>query len=185
MKLTAKARPGKDKGLNSQIRRKGNIPAVLYAAGKGGNSIEVDGIEFNAALRSIQKGHLSTTVFNINLDGKELKAIVKEIQYEVTTYRVIHLDFEELIEGYPITLRIPVECTGQAECQGIKLGGALRQVIRQVQVNCMPNNIPPYFELDIRELKMKEVKRLSDLVMPKGVKLIGTTDEVVALIAKR
>ena len=71
------------------------------------------------------------------------------------------------------------------DCVGIKLGGFLRQVIRSVKVRCLPKNIPQNFELDIRNLKMRQSKRLSDLVMPEGVTPLAATDEVVVVIAKR
>ncbi|NGX59985.1 MAG: 50S ribosomal protein L25 [Chlamydiae bacterium] len=185
MNLTAKKRAGETKGETKQIRRSGNIPAVFYAPGETGISIEIDGPEFAAAMRNIKQGHLSTTIFTLNVDGKKKKAIVKGIQYELTSYDVIHLDFEELKDDIPVTVKVPVECVGLADCVGVKLGGFLRQIIRNVKVKCLPKDIPSEFALDISELKIKQSKRLSDITMPKGVNPIAAADEVVAVIAKR
>ncbi|NGX37022.1 MAG: 50S ribosomal protein L25 [Chlamydiae bacterium] len=185
MKLTAKKRVGETKGATKQARRDGSIPAVFYSPGKPGQSIEIDTAQFEAALRSIKQGYLSTTVFSLDLDEKKTKALVKDVQYDRTTYRVIHLDFMELVDDTPVTVLVPIECVGQEECAGIKLGGFLRQVIRKVKVKCAPKDIPTDFKLDIRDLKMRQSKRLSDLAMPKGVKPMTVADEVVAVIAKR
>ncbi|MDN3506895.1 MAG: 50S ribosomal protein L25 [Simkaniaceae bacterium] len=185
MNLTAKKRAGETKGANNQIRRDGNIPAVIYAAGEPGASIEINGPEFHAALRSIKKGHLSTTIFTLDVAGKKTKAIVKGIQYHRTSYDIIHLDFEELKDGVPVTLKVPIECEGAADCVGIKLGGSMRQIIRSVKVECLPKDIPSQFSLGIHELKIKQSKRLSDIALPKGIKPVATTDEVVVVIAKR
>lgn len=185
MKLTATKRAGETKGAVKQARRAGRIPAVFYAAGNPGQSIEVDGAQFSAALRSIKKNHLSTTIFDLEVDGKSQKAIVKGIQYDRVTYDVIHLDFEGLDDKRPVQLNIPIEFTGVADCVGIKLGGNLRQVIRSVKVKCLPKHIPSEFTLDVRELKMKQSKRLSDIAMPEGVAPVGKADEVVVVIAKR
>lgn len=185
MKLTVKKREGGSKAALHQMRRSGNIPAVFYAPGQSGQSIEVNGSEFEAALRSINKGLLSTTVFTIELDGKSSKAIVKDIQYDLTTYRVIHLDFEQLKEDIPIKVKVPIACVGVADCVGIKLGGFLRQVIRHVKVKCLPKDLPDQFDLDIKQLGMRQAKRLCDLLMPKGVELLAPPEEVVVVIAKR
>lgn len=185
MKLTATKRAGETKGAVKQARRAGRIPAVFYAAGNPGQSIEVDSAQFSAALRSIKKNHLSTTIFDLEVDGKSQKAIVKGIQYDRVTYDVIHLDFEGLDDKRPVQLNIPIEFTGVADCVGIKLGGNLRQVIRSVKVKCLPKHIPSEFTLDVRELKMKQSKRLSDIAMPEGVAPFGKADEVVVIIAKR
>ena len=184
MNLTAKKRAGETKGAIKQARRVGTIPAVFYSPGKPGQSIEIDAAQFEAALRNIKQGHLSTTVFSLEVDGKKTKALVKDVQYDRTTYRVIHLDLMELGDT-PVTVSVPIECVGQADCVGIKLGGFLRQVIRKVKVKCLPKDIPTDFKLDIRDLKMKQSKRLSDIAMPKGVKPVTVADEVVAVIAKR
>jgi len=185
MNLTAKKRAGETKGEIKAMRRAGNIPGVFYSPGEPGKMIEVDGEKFAAALRSIKPGRLATTVFKLEVDGKKIDAIVKDIQYNRTTYEVIHLDFEELKKDIPVKVKVPIECVGVADCVGIKLGGFKRQVIRYVQVKCLPKSIPSQFDIDIRGLGIRQSLRLSDLDMPKGVDPMGKMDQVVVLIAKR
>lgn len=185
MILTAKKRAEARKSHIKQMRRDGNIPAVFYAPGQTAQSIEVNGKEFETILRGIQQGLLSTTVFTLNIDGKKLKAIIKDIQYNLTTYKVIHLDFEELNDDVTVQVKVPINCIGMADCPGIKLGGFLRQVIRTIKVECLPKQIPSFFEVDVRELGIRQSKRLSDLAMPKGVKPLAPMDEVLVVIAKR
>ena len=185
MKLTAKNRAGETKGETKKMRREGNIPAIYYPPGQTGLSIEVDGVEFETALRHIKPGRLSTTVFDMEIDGKKSKALVKDIQYDLTSYKVIHLDLLELKDDMPVKVNVPIEFIGIAECEGIKLGGALRQIIRKVQVKCNAKNIPEKFDVDVKGMKMKQAKRLSDIAMPQGVVPVSVKDEVVVIIAKR
>ncbi len=146
----------------------------------------VNANEFKSHLRNIKSGHLPTTVFTlVNDQGIERRVVIKDIQYAVTTYDVTHLDFEELIADHKINIKIPIECIGMADCVGIKLGGVLRQVIRHVRVRCLPNELPPYFELNIRELGLKQSKRLKDLEIPDTVRPLVDLNEVVAVIVKR
>lgn len=189
MNLNVKKREGNRKTLNKQIRRIGNIPGVFYAPGKTAQSIEVDGKDFEVALRKMKKGMLATQVFTLQLEGKKHKAIVKGIQYDLTKYQgvqgVIHIDFQELQDDVPVRVKVPLCCTGLLECEGIKLGGYLRQVIRAVEVECLPKHIPEEFEVNVQELGIRQSKRLSDIAMPKGVKPLAATNEVVVVIAKR
>lgn len=184
MKLTAKSREKQGKAALKQARREGTIPAVFYSEGQPGRPIEVETIAFDTILRSIKPGRLSTTVFTLGLDGKSFRAVVKDIQYELTTYKIIHLDFEELKDNVPVSVKVPLECVGIDDCVGIKAGGLFRQIIRTVKVKCLPKNIPAEFLVDIRELGIRQVLRLSDIAMPEGVQPL-TADEVVVVIAKR
>jgi len=185
MKLTAIERSSGKKGELKQIRREGKIPAILYSAGRPNVQLTLDGAEFNAILRNMKPGHLPTTRFNLMINGKEKKAIIKDIQYQLTTYVVSHIDFEELVEEIPVSIKVPIQCIGVADCVGIKLGGFLRQVIRHVKVECLPKNIPSEFFVDVKDLGIKQSKRLVDLPIPKGVKPLAKMDEVVVVIAKR
>lgn len=185
MKLSANERTKETKSDINQLRRNGKIPAILYAPGHSGVLLAIDNAEFQAALRAIKPGQLPTTVFTLNSGGKQRKAVVKDIQYHPTTYDVMHLDLQELVKDVLVNVKVPISCTGVVDCAGIKLGGFLRQVIRFVKVECLPDAIPSEFIIDVRDLGIKQTKRLRDLNMPKGVRPLAPMDEVVVVIAKR
>lgn len=205
MKLAAQQRSTERKCEIKRIRREGNIPANLYSSGQSNQQIFISGTEFSALMRGMEPGHLPTTVFSLDLGGKEIQAVVKDIQYHPTTYNVTHLDFVELVKEAPITVKVPVKCVGIADCAGIKLGGFLRQVMRHVTVECLPKDLPKSFVIDVAPLGIKQGKRLKDLDIPPGVKLVvkglapkskgavigkkhkprTKLDEVIVVIAKR
>jgi large subunit ribosomal protein L25 len=186
MKLQTVKRTGNSKSEVNKLRREGMIPAILYVRGQAGETLAVKSSEFGAYLRQVKSGHLPTTIFTLTDDnGKERRVVVKDIQYEITTYQVSHLDFEELVDDHKINVKIPIECTGIVDCVGIKLGGVLRQVIRHVRVRCLPKDMPSFFELDIRELALKQSKRLKDIAIPEAVRPLVDLNEVVAVIVKR
>ncbi len=187
MKLAVKARQGARKSEAKQLRRAGEIPAVVYAVqGKGKSSkIVVDRAEFEAALRGIKKGCLPTTVFSLKGDKGEIKAVVKDIQYHVTTYDVLHLDFQELKDDVAVNVNVPIHIKGAEICPGVKLGGIPRQVIRHVKVNCLPKAIPSELVLDASDMDMMGTKRLADIALPEGVRPLAKMTEVAVVIAKR
>lgn len=205
MKLTAKERTYEKKSEIKRIRREGDIPANLYSKDRPNRPIFISGTDFSTIMRGMEVGHLPTTVFTLNFDGKEIQAVVKDIQYHPTTYIVTHLDFVELLKDQPVTVKVPVKCVGVTECAGLKLGGFLRQVMRHVTVECLPKDMPKAFVVDVAPLGIKQSKKLKDLDVPPGVKLVvkglepkrkgvildkkakprTKLDEVVVVIAKR
>jgi len=185
MQLTAKTRAEETKGGLKQMRRAGTIPAVLYAPGKEAQSITIERVELETILRGIKEGMLSTSVFKLNLDAGKKKAIVKDVQYHPTNYRILHLDFEELEEDVAVRIKVPITLTGVMDCIGVKLGGFLRQVVRTIKVECLPKNIPTHFEVDVKDLAAGKMLKLADLTMPNGVKAISPADQVVVLVSKK
>lgn len=183
MKLKMYKRTGTKRSDLGEIRREGNIPAVLYSAGEANETISVDGVEFKTILRKITAGRLSTTRFSLVDGDKEIPAIVKDIQYHPTTYQVLHMDF--MIPKETVRVRVPIECKGVMDCQGIKLGGFLRPVMRYVKVECPADSVPEALFIDVRELAIGQSKRLSDLSFPKGVKPLIDVSQVIVVIAKR
>lgn len=185
MKLTVTSRTGRKKTDAKQTRRDGNIPGIIYAPGKTPEAIVINGNEYATLTRKITPGQLSTTIFTLQMGNKERKAILKEVQYEITRYQVSHLDFIELIDDQPVQVKVPITITGAVDCIGVKLGGFLRQVIRFLEVECLPKHIPTEFAIDVRDLGIAQVKRLSDLKISDKVKPLAEMDEVVVVIAKK
>lgn len=185
MKLTITRRSAGKKAENKQIRREGNIPAVLYSKGEKGHEIVVDGIAFKKILNTTPTGTLSSKIFHLDLDGKVVKALVKDIQYNITTYAVIHLDFEQLHDDHPVSVKIPVRCINVNDCAGVKLGGAVRLVVRHVPVVCLPKDIPADFEIDVRDLALGQMTKLSALKIPEGVRPTISLKEVAVVIARK
>jgi large subunit ribosomal protein L25 len=185
MKLTATVRPTTKKSDTKQLRREGKVPAILYSAGKTNQQLVLDGAEFSAILRKMTPGHLGTTIFQLELEGKKRRAIIKDIQYQLTTYKVSHIDFEELFDDVAVSVKVPIQYVGAAECAGVKLGGYLQPVVRFVEVECLPKDIPTEFQLDVKDLGIRQSKKLSDITIPQGVKTFAKMDTVVAVVSKR
>ncbi len=185
MKLELAKRTTGKKGENNKLRREGNIPAILYNSKKEGKPVAVKGDEFKAILRTLKPGLLPTTVFELTLDGKKMKAIVKEVQYHVASYEIEHVDFLQLSDQEKVTVNVPIQLVGAADCAGVKLGGFIRQVIRSLKVTCLPKDIPQEFSIDVRELGIAESKRLSDIDIPASVRPVAQMSEVAVLVGKK
>jgi large subunit ribosomal protein L25 len=183
--ITCTVREGTSKGDVRRLRRNGSIPMVVYSKGQMAEIGSVSKAEIDAAMRSIRPGFLTTTVFALkDQSGRERKVLIKEIQYKSTTYDMIHIDFFELEEGRMVDVKVPVEFENSTECVGVKLGGQLRHIMRHVKVRCVPANIPSHFSLDVKDLGIRQTKRVRDLTIPKSVTCTAHADDVVVAVIK-
>jgi large subunit ribosomal protein L25 len=184
MKLAIHKRTTGKKGETNKLRREGNIPGILYAHNEAGTPVYVKGEEVQAILRNMKPGLLATTVFELSDGQKHHKAIIKEIQYHVTSYEVEHIDFA-LLTDKPVTVNVPIRMVGVADCAGVKLGGFIRQVIRTLKVSCLPKDIPQEFTVDIRDLGLGQKKTLADIEIPSNVRPLSKMSEVAVIIGKK
>lgn len=186
MKLKIKTRLAETKKEINTIRREGNIPAVLYAKNEPNRLIEISGTEFHAHLRKLPEGSLPNTVFILEDEkGNTVKTLIKDIQYHVASYNILHLDFMQLVEELPVNVKVPIRFKGVADCVGVKLGGVIRQVMRHLKVRCLPKDIPHEFYLDVTKLTMNQSLRLASLKIPESVRPLSDLKEVAVTIAKR
>lgn len=186
MKLAIHKRNAGKKGETNQLRREGNIPAILYRTGEAGLPVQVKTEEIKTLLRTIKPGLLSTTVFElVGLDNKHYKSIIKEIQYNVASYDVEHIDFALVSEDQPVTVSVPVQIIGAADCAGVKLGGFLRQIVRTLKVSCLPKHIPQEFSIDVRDLAIGQSKTLADIEIPANVRPLAKLTEVAVVVGKK
>lgn len=185
MKLSIFERKAEKKSDTKKIRREGKIPAILYGLSQPPRLICLKGSEMQSILRSLQPQLLATTVFELLEGEKAHRALVKEIQYHPTSYAIEHIDFMILSDSVPVTVNVPIQIHGAMECVGVKLGGFIRHVIRSLKVKCFPRDLPKEFILNVQNLDLAGVLRLSDLAIPEGVRPLAKMNEVAVVIAKK
>lgn len=169
--IEAKKRTIGRKSSTKQLRNEAKIPAVIYSAGSEALPIVIEESVFSTEYRK-SIGEIS--FFIINLDGKEIKTVIKEKQIHPVSRRVLHIDFQELIPGKPITFLAPLKFAG--EPKGLKQGGKLEVLIRAIKITCKPEDIPEEIKLDISSLAMNDTYLFSKLELPNiQTKLPGNT----------
>jgi large subunit ribosomal protein L25 len=185
MKLSIFPRANEKKSAVKVLRRQGQVPGVLYGLGNTNKNVYCQLDQLQAILRQVQPGLLATTVFELHEDGKAFKAVIKEIQYHPSSYAILHVDFALLSDQEFVTINIPIQVTGIAECPGVKLGGFMRQTIRSLKAKCLPKHIPTSLVVDVSTLGVGQSKTLSDIAIPSGVHPLAKMREVAVIIAKK
>ncbi|HUJ94484.1 MAG TPA: 50S ribosomal protein L25 [Terriglobales bacterium] len=169
--LEAQPRTSGTKNAARRVRREGKVPAVLYGAGKDALTLALDPRQVSRILRSAT-GH--NTIFDLALNGGErTKAMIVDWQYEPVKGALLHIDLQRIAMDQKLRVNVPIALKGEAA--GVKQqGGILEQILREVEVECLPGDIPESIEADVSELVFGKVLRVSDL--PHGEKLKFLTD---------
>lgn len=167
-----------------RIRRKGDIPGVVYHGGKENTTVTIDGPMFQAHLRAIQKGCLATTRFEVDLDGETFQAIVKDISYHRTTYNIEHIDLMKVTSDQIVTVHVPIVCKGVDTCIGITQGGQLKTEKRSVKISLKVKEMPEAFTLDVSPLSLGESIRVRDLVLTGDMKAKIDGNQILVTVSK-
>jgi large subunit ribosomal protein L25 len=169
--LEAQPRESGNKNQARRVRVGGKIPAVVYGAGKNSLPVSVDPRQVLRILHS-DTGH--NTIFDLNLSGENTKAMIVDWQYEPIKGKLLHIDLKRIAMDKVLRVEVPIMLQGVPI--GVKTeGGILEQMLREVEVECLPGDIPSHIDVDVTELAFGKVIRVSDL--PHNEKLKFLTDE--------
>jgi large subunit ribosomal protein L25 len=175
--LEAQPRAAGNKNDARRVRRSGRIPAVLYGAGKPAAAVSIDPRQVARILHSAS-GH--NTIFDLTLDGGErTKAMIVDWQYEPIKGSLLHIDLKRVAMDQRLKVKVPVLLKGEAA--GVKQeGGILEQLLREVEIECLPGDIPSSIEVDVSHLIHGMVLRVSDLPHAEKLKFLSDANRPVA-----
>jgi large subunit ribosomal protein L25 len=171
--IEAQPRADEQRGKNEarRLRAQGRIPAVLYGARKDAVPVSVDPKQISRILTS-ESGH--NTIFDLQVGSEKSKAMIVDWQYEPIKGKLLHIDLKRIAMDERLRVKVPIMLLG--EPAGVKQqGGILEQILREVELECLPTDIPSHIDVDVSELVFGQVLRVSNL--PHGGKVKFVTDE--------
>jgi len=173
-RLTARARTASGKGAARQLRRSGQLPAVVYGRRDEAESLALDTHELSRLLSRI---HAATTVIDLEVDGgKPRPVLIREIQRHPYRPQLLHVDFFEIRADVKIRVSVPLRLLETPA--GVEVGGILQHLRHEIEVECLPNEIPAEFTIDVSELEIGDSLHVSD-VDTGGVEVLD--DETVTI----
>ncbi len=164
------------KGASRRLRKEGKIPAIIYGARKP-LPVAIEEKEFESKFHSVSEN----TIINLNVGKDKYSVLVKDYQEDVLLGKIIHIDFFEVEEGKKLKTNIPIHITGVAP--GVTLGGFLVQRLHEMEVECLPKDIPEEILVDISELNMGNSIHVEEVSAIEGVKFLNISNQVVVMIA--
>jgi len=177
--LEAELREGRGRANTKDLKESGYLPSVVYFHGQDAVSIKVSR---SALLKLLHQHHLENVIINLKIkDDQKAKVkpcLVKEIQYNPVSEEIIHVDFNEISLTEAIKVNVPVQIKG--ESVGVKQdGGSLEYLLWEIEVECLPTNIPQDIQVDISALKIGDAIHIKDIAFPEQVKPVSDPEAVV------
>ncbi|NOX96920.1 MAG: 50S ribosomal protein L25/general stress protein Ctc [Nitrospirae bacterium] len=174
--LDAKVRNETGTGISRRLRRQGRVPAIVYGRKENPLTLEVMEKEF-AKVVGLATGQNVIISLNLDKDGSEILALVKDVQYHPVTDKLLHVDFYRISLRDKITVSVAVVVTG--ESLGVKKGGILEHILWQVEVECLPTQIPDRIEVDITALNIGDTVHVKDLKLGEGINILTEGEQTI------
>ncbi|HEY3809558.1 MAG TPA: 50S ribosomal protein L25/general stress protein Ctc, partial [Steroidobacteraceae bacterium] len=163
----ADSRHDQGKGASRRLRRAGKVPAILYGGEGGPRSITLD---HQQLLTLIDKEQFYSSIINVNVDAQSQPAIIRDVQMHPARNAVVHVDLQRVVESEKLKIHLPIHFKGEAAAPGVKTqGGVVSHLMQDVEVSCLPKDLPEFLELDLSALNLNESLSLSDIKLPEGV----------------
>ena len=170
IEIQTHARQASGTAESRRVRHAGKIPAVLYGAGKDNEHFSLDHDEM---FHNLEKEGFTASILNLKTDKGNQKVILRDVQMHPYKALVMHVDFLRIRESEVMTIKVPVHLVGADDAPGLLEGGILTQSINEIDITCLPKDLPEYLEINVTELGLSESLHMSDLIMPEDVVLSG------------
>ena len=175
IEINAKERKSKGTGASRRLRHEGTTPGILYGGVKDSISLEIDTKELFMQFRH-EAFHAS--ILTLNLEGKKESVILRDFQMHPVRNNIQHIDFQRINESEKISVKVPFHFINEETAPGVKIeGGLVSHIMTEIDISCLPKDLPQYIEVDLGELAMGESIHLSEVTVPEGVELTSLTDE--------
>lgn len=169
--LIAEYRDERGKGASRRLRRQGKVPAIMYGGGRQPRALMFD---HNRVSQQLEHESFYSTILNIKVGEQSQAAILKDVQRHPSKRQIMHIDLQRVVEDQEIRMYVPIHYIGEDVAVGVKQGGGtVTKMMTDVEVTCLPKDLPEYLECDISALGLNEMMYLTDIKVPAGVKLEG------------
>ncbi len=182
VEITIERRDGNGKGAARRLRAAGKVPGILYGPKRTTTSITVNAEEFERKLTHLEGAHLIRLVHAGGADGElhERMVLVREMQLHPVSGCALHADFYEVDLTERLTVSVTIHFVGRAV--GVVNGGILQPILREVEVECLPTEIPDYLEVDVTALDVHDAVHASELTLPERVTLVGDPTRTIVTV---
>jgi large subunit ribosomal protein L25 len=171
IELNAELRTDTGKGASRRLRHVHKVPAIVYGAGKEPENLT---LEQKDVQHELQHEAFFTQVLELNVGGKKQDVVLRDLQHHPFKQDIMHMDFQRVEAKKEMHVNVPMHFINEDIAPGVKTeGGAISHIISEVEVVCLPKDIPEFIEVDLGELHMGEIVHLSDLKLPKGVEVFA------------
>ncbi|OZA30527.1 MAG: 50S ribosomal protein L25/general stress protein Ctc [Hydrogenophilales bacterium 17-61-9] len=158
-------------GASRRLRHAGKVPGIVYGGEAGPVQLELD---HNALYHALRKEAFHASVLTLNIDGAKESVLLRDSQWHPYKQQVLHVDFQRVVKGQMIHVKVPLHFVNAETCPGVKTGGGKpHHIFTELDVQCLPGNLPEFIEVDMGKLEIGGAIHANELAMPKGVELVA------------
>jgi large subunit ribosomal protein L25 len=170
IEIKANKRDGQGSGASRRLRRAGRVPGIVYGGDKAPQAIDLEHKELMLGLR---QEAFHSSILSLDLDGVKQSVLLKDVQAHPFRPQILHVDFQRVDASHKVHMKVPLHFLNADLCPGVKLeGGVVSHVMTEVEVTCLPDRLPEFVEVDLRELASGHSVHLSHLKLPEGVESV-------------
>lgn len=163
----AKSRTEQGTSASRRLRRTGMVPGIVY--GGEGEPVRI-AIDHNEVLRHLEHEAFFSHILKVEIDGKSEDAVLKDLQRHPAKLQILHIDFMRVVAGQVFRMTVPIHFTGEEAAPGVKNdGGVLDRMRTELEIECLPKNLPEYIEVDVSAMNVGDVIHVRELTLPEGV----------------
>lgn len=181
MKFSATSRSVQGSSASRRLRHAGRVPAIVYGGDAAPQNIELDHNDIYHALR---KEQFHSSILDLAIDGKGQQVLLRSVQWHAYKQQVLHVDFQRVAANQALHTKVPLHFINEESSPAVKLNSAIvSHLMTEVEVSCLPKNLPQFIEVDLGNLIVGTPVHLSEIKLPNGVTIVahgGETDPVVA-----
>ncbi|RDU99907.1 50S ribosomal protein L25/general stress protein Ctc [Trinickia dinghuensis] len=181
MKVVAFERNLQGTGASRRLRNSGKTPGIIYGAAAEPQLIELD---HNALWHALKKEAFHSSILDLEVAGKSQRVLLRDVQYHPFRQLVLHVDFQRVDANKKLHTKVPVHFMNQETNPAVKLGGAIiSHVITEVEIECLPADLPEFVELDLAKVEAGQSLHAKDITLPKGVSLVAHIESENPVVA--
>jgi large subunit ribosomal protein L25 len=159
------------KGASRRLRREEKVPGVIYGGGKAPVSLT---FEHNKMTKALSNEAFYSHILTLKLGSDSERVVLKDVQRHPFRAQLLHLDFQRVRADEKLHMHVPLHFTGATDAPGVKdAGGIVSHIMSDVEVSCLPDDLPEYLAIDISHMELNQILHLSDIKLPKGVELVA------------
>jgi len=173
IEVVAQTRDDGGKGASRRLRRQGLVPGIVYG---GHREPQMITLPHNVLVRSLEEEAFYSSLLDLKVGEERAKVVLKDLQRHPAKPFILHVDFQRVSMAEKLRMTVPLHFENEETAVGIKAGGKLSRNLTEVEITCLPNDLPEFITVDLGAMEIGDILHLSELTLPEGVELISTTD---------
>jgi large subunit ribosomal protein L25 len=167
IEVTAFPRAHKGSGASRRLRVGGRVPGIVYGANQAAQNVELD---HNTLLLQLRQEAFHASILDFTVDGQKIQVLLRDYQMHPWKQQVLHVDFQRVDKNKKIHMRVPLHFLNADICPGVKVGGGVVQpALNEIDIQCLPDDLPAFIEVDLKDMELNDTLHVMDIALPKGV----------------